>query len=59
MCVTLADAIFTQYQQANSPISWVKLSSFMSHELENFLSQITPAYEPMDLGVHGVMGHTL
>jgi hypothetical protein len=33
MCVTLSDAILTQYSQANSPISWVKLSSFMSHEL--------------------------
>jgi len=52
MCVTLSDAIFTQYPQANSPVSWVKLSSFMSHELEKFLSWITPAYEPMNLGVH-------
>jgi len=33
LCVMLLDAIFTQYPQANSHISWVKLSSFMSHEL--------------------------
>jgi len=30
----------------------------LCHKLEKFPSRITPAYEPMNLGVQAIMGHT-
>jgi len=65
-CMLCSQMQFSRYVHEQIVLQHTLISHFVTiframnlcHELENFPSQITPAYEPMNLGVQAVMGHT-
>jgi hypothetical protein len=65
-CMSCSQMPFSQYVHEQTVLQHTLISHFVTiframnlcHELENFPSWITLAYEPMNLGVQAITGHT-